>query len=215
MSKKTIIIQPCESAAALTAAITNALAAEFEVTEKSDGRVCPFADSEVGFEAHSSSTSVMFGVKNAHGQTQNAGTTVTYATESVYALDVYRSVSGTATAVTLRTSENETLPSVVIAKNTDADCVGLVISNNTMYFIRANESQTAKSYAGGKPFSNYSPAFSLVKMPDIYSGSVFGEIYIIFSAPVSITAGMVIHAGEKDFVPISTGGTYGSWAMPF
>lgn len=215
MSKKTIIIQPCESMTALLAAITNALAAEFEVAEKSDGRVCPFADSEVGFDVQSAAASVTLGVKNAHGQVQKTSSSVTFAAESVYALDVYRSVSGTATAVTLRINENKILPSVVIAKNADADCVGLVLSSNTMLFIRGNESKAAKSCVSVKPYSSNLPAFSLVKMPDIYSGSVFEEIYLIFSAPVNITEGMSIHAGGKDFVPISAGSTYGSWAMPF
>lgn len=204
---KTIIIEPQQSAEALAAAVTANLCEKFGVEANENGTVAPFSGSGIGFQAAASGAStVILKVTNAHGQTVNPGS-VSFSNTFIYALDIYLSRGATAVAVTLRINNQSFSPAGVIAKNGFGECVGLVLTSNSVSYVRENENGTVKSYAAANVYTVNNPAFSLVRFPDFISGTMFDEVYIVLSAPTTITPGMIIHAGENDFVPIRSSST--------
>lgn len=201
MSKKTIIIEPQENIEALAAAVNEALSAEFGVEVTADGVVCPFSSSGIGFQCAANSNSVNLKITNAYGQTSGNISSISYANTSTCALDIYRSSKGTAIAAVLRLTSQTASPSGVIAVNGAGECTGMITSSNIV-FIRESENGTPKAFSAQVVFTGNNPAFALVKFPDIYVGVLFEEIYLMLSAPTTLTPGMLIHADNRDFVPV-------------
>ncbi len=199
MSKKTITIGQQESIEALIAAITDALSEEFGVEPTADGAVCPFPDSGIGFYFSSQSTNIKPGIANIYGQTASFSGSTNFVSTSIYALDVYYSSKKTAVAVAFHDSSKSDSPAMAIARNTSGEYAGIILNSTSLLYIRENGSRTC---AMPVTFTNGNPAFSLVRFPDYVGGAMFEEIYLILSAPTSLTPEMIIHAGNCDFVPV-------------
>lgn len=200
MSQKTIAIGQAESAEALVTAVTEALSREFGVEPADDGVVCPFPGSGIGFHfSQSGSNAIKSEIVNAFKQTAAGQSSVSFVQTSIYLIDVFYSTKRKAVAVSLRDSSKAAEPDKVIALNASGECVGMAAAAGSVFSVRENETRTCAVPA---VFSTGTPAFSLVRFPDYFGGAVFEEVYLVLSAPASLSAGMVIHAENADFMPV-------------
>ncbi len=207
---KTIIIDPAESSSALAASCTTALCEEFGVTPTKNGAVSPFSGTNIGFYFDSTSnTQVVLKMINAYGQSQNIST-ISFSNISPYMLEVYYSLRKTAIAVVFRMLNQIVPPSALIAKNELGGYMGMVVGGAVTFVSEID----SRSKSMSCPLNTMNaPAFSLFRLPDIYDGTMFEEVYSFFSAPSSaaLAPGILIHTKEKDFIPIK--GTSGNTTL--
>lgn len=209
---KTIVIAGQETISDLANALTAALSKEFNTSPDANGIIHPFSDSTVGYKSFETSATIYLRISN--GFTEMTADSISYSKGTPYAFDVYYSRKNTAVTVALRRYDTPTLPVSVIAKNKAGKCSGIVISSSAYLTQIREDPAVSRSLPTVSLMSNYAPAFSLIKYPDMYAGVMFEEVYVMFSAPTPPTPKMIIHTADMDFIPIKGVNINSYLAMP-
>ena len=207
-----IEIPPQESIEALAAAMAEALAGALGWTKSGGDVTKPGTGMRFAFVAENYAVSLYVANANCRTSTSSSNTTGGFSTSSTYYVDYISTESSVAAGI--RPAGAAIIMTNVIAENTAGENKTIEIHTATgNYSILA---YLAENYSSAKTI--YLPintreecATSIVKMPDIFGGCMFRDLYIELSCPYQ-SSDKVYYIGGKYFRHIGLG--KGGFALP-
>lgn len=209
----TINIAPQETISALDTAMTTALgeALNWEHDEYSVW----YPESGLCFRFNTNSNNIALGVGGGGAYE------VPFANRQIVAFDSTK-------AYCMDYLQNDNFVALGIRKADDIVCIPTMILKNELNEIRAimpdctsarlfyfiqDGISTTEIKTIDLPTNNSKCATSILKLPDIYSGTMFKDVYIEYSCPYLSTDKMY-YIGGKYYRHIGFGGKYGGLAVP-
>ena len=119
--------------------------------------------------------------------------------------------TGNTVVVGYRRADSMIYLPVCVAANELGGYKAIQIYGNSLYFLASDYSAVKKlnlqqNYIAGC-------ATSIMRLPDVFSGTMFKDLYLEFSCPYNSTD-KVYYIGGKYYRHIGTGGQYGGLAVP-
>ena len=209
----TIKIAPQASLAELDAAMTQALGEALGWSY--DEYSVWYPESNLCFRFNTGASDIGLGVAGpgAYEVPYANRQIVAFYTTTSYCVDYIKSDNFVAAGI--RESDDVLGLAAVIAKN-ELNQVRALMPNfkaaQAYYFESGNNSGSEIKYID-LPVNTSKCATSILKLPDIYSGTMFKDIYIEYSCPY-VSTDKMYYIGGGYYRHIGSGGNYGGFAIP-